>query len=252
MLIYGFIMKKYSDVIFDLFDTLILFRPELLPKIEVNGRESFSTGKDVYRIFTRYFKNYGFNEFYDHFVRSYQKFQELKNADNREYPTRKRFEIMLGGMDVPGYDTDVLQELVVSHMRSLSRSMVFPQGYKAVLSELAKRGYRLSILSNFDCSRTAYDLLKLYKMIHHFDHIFISEDIGWRKPSPRAFEHVTRTLNVRVEDAVYIGDDYERDIIGACRSNIDSILIDPDNRRVSCSPAFASVTRFDQILNVLP
>jgi len=50
-------MKRYSNVIFDLFDTLILFKPELLPKIEINGRESFSTGKDVYRIFTRYCKN---------------------------------------------------------------------------------------------------------------------------------------------------------------------------------------------------
>jgi len=244
-------MKRYSNVIFDLFDTLILFKPELLPKIEINGRESFSTGKDVYRIFTRYFKNYRFDEFYDHFVRSYEKFQKLKNIDNREYPNRKRFEIMLGDMDVRGYETDVLQKLVFSHMKSLSCSMVFPQEYKATLTELVKRGYRLSILSNFDCSKTAYNLLKLYNIIHYFDHVFISEDIGWRKPSPKAFEHVTKTLNVCVEDMVYIGDDYECDIVGACKSNIDSILINPNNKRRSYSPAFASVTQFNQILDVL-
>ena len=116
-------MKKYSDVIFDLFNTLILFRPELLPRIEINGRESFSTGKDVYRTFRRYFGNYEFGEFYDHFARSYKKFQTLKNADNKEYPNRKRFEIMLGDMGISGNDSDLLQKLVATHMKSLSGSM---------------------------------------------------------------------------------------------------------------------------------
>lgn len=244
-------MKRYSDVIFDLFNTLILFRPELLPRIEINGRESFSTGKDVYRTFRRYFGNYEFDEFYDHFARSYKKFQTLKNLDNKEYPNGKRFEIMLDDMGIRGNDS-ALQELVAAHMKSLSGSMTFPQEYTATLTRLVERGYRLSILSNFDCSKAAYDLLNLYNIAHYFDHIFISEDIGWRKPSPRAFEHAVSTLNVSVDDTVYIGDDYERDIVGAYRSNIDSILIDPDGKRRSCSPAFASVPEFDKLLDLLP
>lgn len=246
------LMKRYSNVIFDLFNTLILFRPELLPRIEINGRASFSTGKDVYRTFRKYFDNYEFGEFYDHFARSYEKFQTLKNEENREYPNRKRFEIMLSDMGLCSNDNDLLQNLVASHMKSLSGSMVFPKEYASTLTELIKRGYRLSVLSNFDCSEAAYNLLNLYNITCYFEHIFISEDIGWRKPSPKAFEHAISTLNVSADDTVYIGDDYERDIVGAYKSNIDSILMDPDGRRRSYSPATASVPEFDKLLDLLP
>lgn len=244
-------MKKYSNIIFDLFDTLILFKPELLPKIEINGTEHFSTGKDVFKAFSAYFDEYSFDEFIIYFFDSYKKFQKLKNIDNREYPNRKRFEIMFDMMDLPNNKPEILEELVISHMDSLSRSMVFPEEYRDTITELIKRGYKLSILSNFDYSPTAHKLLELYNITNYFNNIFISEDIGWRKPSPSAFSYVIERLNISPSEAVFIGDDYEKDIIGARNSNIDSIYIDIKNKSDSYSPAIASVNEFKQILDIL-
>ncbi len=245
-------MKRYSNVIFDLFDTLILFQPSLLPKIKFNGKEHFSTGKDVFKTFRKYFENYNFDEFYGHFTNSYKKFQELKDHNNREYPNGKRFEIMLADMGIGDYNPLILQEFTGSHMESLSNSMIFPEEYRATIDGLIKRDYRLSILSNFDCSVTALKLLELNNIKHYFDQIFISENIGWRKPSPKAFEYAINKLNISVCETVYVGNDYERDIIGAQNANIDSIFINPHNQKISCSPAIASLSEFVQILDILP
>ena len=244
-------MKKYSNIIFDLFDTLILFKPELLPKIEINDREHFSTGKDVFKAFSVYYTDYGFDEFITFFFNSYKEFQGLKNIDNREYPNRKRFEIMLDMMGLPIDNPKILEKLVISHMDSLSRSMVFPEEYRATIEELIKRGYKLSILSNFDYSPTAHKLLELYNITNYFNYIFISEEIGWRKPSPSAFRYVIDRLDISPSEAVFIGDDYEKDIIGARNSNIDSIYVDIKKKRDTYSPAIASVNEFKQILDIL-
>ena len=87
-------MKVYKNIIFDLFDTLILFKPELLPEITVNGSLRHSTGPDVYLTFQKHYGIYEINTFYKYFYESYKKFQELKNIDNREYPNSKRFIII--------------------------------------------------------------------------------------------------------------------------------------------------------------
>ena len=244
-------MKKYTNVIFDLFDTIILFKPKLLPKIEINGIEHYSTGKDVYKKFSEYFINYDFNEFYNYFMNSYKEFQKLKNIDNREYPNGKRFEIMLDMMEIPNDNPQIIKELVVSHMDSLSNSMVFPENYISVIEELNQRGYKLSILSNFDYSPTAHKLLEVYGITTYINYIFISVDIGWRKPSPNAFEYALKKLNISPSEAVFIGDDYERDIVGASISNIDSILVDIENKSDKYMPAIASIGEFKQILDIL-
>ncbi|MGI9554239.1 MAG: HAD family hydrolase [Thermodesulfobacteriota bacterium] len=244
-------MKKYSNVIFDLFDTLILFKPELLPKIVVNGTEHFSTGKDVFDCFKEHFPDITFNNFFTFFIDSYKEFQKLKNIDNREYPNRKRFEIMLDLMGIKNGSPEILEQLVHSHMDSLSKSMIFPEKHRSTLSELINRGYKLSILSNFDYSPTAYKLLDAYDLTTYFVYIFISDDIGWRKPSRNAFGYAIRKLNITASDAIFIGDDYERDIIGANNSDIDSIFINFKNEADNHIPAVASVKEFGQILDIL-
>ena len=244
-------MKRYSNIIFDLFDTLILFKPDLLPKIEFKGNEHFSTGKDVFKTFSEYFGNHSFNEFFVYFLKSYKEFQKLKSIDNREYPNRKRFEIMLDMMGIRNNNSIILEKLVTSHMESLSNSMVFMEKHRVAITELIKRGYKLSILSNFDYSPIVYKLLELYNITYCFDYIFISDEIGWRKPSPNAFEYAINRLNISASDAVYIGDNYECDIIGASNSNIDSIFINLHNKKAPYLPAITSVTEFDQILDIL-
>jgi FMN phosphatase YigB (HAD superfamily) len=45
-----------------------------------------------------------------------------------------------------------------------------------------------------------------------FDTIIISEEVGFSKPDKRIFELALHKLNVQPEDALFVGDDLEKDI----------------------------------------
>jgi len=243
-------MKKYKNIIFDLFDTLILFKPELLPGIKIDNKIHHSTGMDVFKTFSDYFSKIDFDEFYNFFTMSYRKFQELKNIDNREYVNSKRFEIMLDQMNL-NYNNKILDDLVVSHMDSLEKSMFFPENHRKVLKYLKEKDHNLSILSNFDYSPTAYKLLEDNGIIHYFDYIFISDQIGWRKPSPKIFEYAIKKIGENKSNILFIGDDYERDILGAYKSGIDSIYINLNNKISNTNQFVKSVNSLNDIISII-
>ena len=243
-------MKEYKNIIFDLFDTLILFKPELLPEIKVNGDLHHSTGFDVYSVFNTYYDDYKFEYFYSYFFDSYKKFQELKNVDNREYHNSRRFHIMLNDMGLE-HNSVIINNLVVSHMNSLEKSMVFPNIHIDILKYLKKKAYNLSILSNFDYSPTVYKLLDKYNITSYFDSILISEVFGWRKPDIKIFNYAIEMNNLNISNTIFIGDDMERDIKGAYNADLDSIYINLKDTDSSFKHYKASVNSLKEITEYL-
>ena len=243
-------MKVYKNIIFDLFDTLILFKPELLPEILVNGSLRHSTGPDVYQTFQKHYGFYEINTFYEYFYKSYNKFQELKNIDNREYPNSKRFIIMLNDMKLE-YTSNILDDLVISHMDSLEKSMIFPENHMEILNYLTGKSYNLSILSNFDYSPTAYKLLEKHNITSYFNSILISDEIGWRKPHIKTFKMAIEQINNYQTETVFIGDDLERDIKGAFNAGIDSIYINLNNLQNSFNDYNYTVNSLEGIRELL-
>lgn len=243
-------MKNYKNIIFDLFDTLILFKPELLPEININGSIHHSTGLDVYEVFSGYYNKCSFEVFIHYFMDSYKKFQNLKNIDNREYHNSRRFHIMLNEMNYE-YNTEIIDKLVNSHMDSLEKSMIFPENHLDILDYLKEKAYNLSILSNFDYSPTVYKLLDKYDLTPYFNSILISESFGWRKPDIKIFDYAIEKNKLNRTNTIFIGDDLERDIIGAYNAKIDSIYINLNNINNSFKHYEASVSSLEEITDYL-
>ena len=55
---------------------------------------------------------------------------------------------------------------------------------------------------------------------YFFDAIVISSDFGFRKPDPRLFHIALAILNTPASEAVYIGNSYETDILGAKAADV--------------------------------
>lgn len=55
--------------------------------------------------------------------------------------------------------------------------------------------------------------------------IFISQNIGYEKPDPKAFLNVTSNLNVNPEECLFIGDSFKNDILGALDVNMAAIWL---------------------------
>ena len=57
--------------------------------------------------------------------------------------------------------------------------------------------------------------------------IFCYKTVGYAKPSPEFFEHISRELQVNMRDLVMIGDNLEKDVMGAVRCGLQAIWYNP-------------------------
>lgn len=94
------------------------------------------------------------------------------------------------------------------------------------LQELRRRGYRLGVISNAD--GRIDPLLESVGLREHFEVVVDSGLVGIDKPDPRIFQHALERMGgIDPPEAVYVGDIYEIDVVGARAAGMRAILIDP-------------------------
>ena len=96
------------------------------------------------------------------------------------------------------------------------------------LAELRRRGLRLGVISNAD--GRVEGLLETVGLREHFEFVIDSALVGMEKPDPRIFCMGLERLGVAPEEAVYVGDIYEIDVVGARAVGMTAVLVDPLNR----------------------
>jgi putative hydrolase of the HAD superfamily len=94
-----------------------------------------------------------------------------------------------------------------------------------VFARLKKFGYRLGVISNSDGS-IARSMNK-FGFAAFFECMIDSQVVGVEKPDSRIFEIALQQIGLPAERCVYVGDNYDRDVIGARRAGLAPILIDP-------------------------
>jgi putative hydrolase of the HAD superfamily len=94
-----------------------------------------------------------------------------------------------------------------------------------VFAQLKKLGYRLGVISNSDGSIAGS--MQKFGFASFFDCMIDSHVVGVEKPNSKIFEIALTQLNISAERCVYIGDNYDRDVIGARNAGMTPILLDP-------------------------
>ena len=78
-------------------------------------------------------------------------------------------------------------------------------------------------------------------------HIFCSREIGHEKPSSHFFDFVVTTLNVPRCDLFMVGDDLERDVMGALASGLNAIWYNRKRARVP-----SNVVAVSDLIDLIP
>lgn len=104
---------------------------------------------------------------------------------------------------------------------------------KEILADL-RQTYRLACVTNGPKNS------QMAKIIHagladSFDLIITSQEIGLDKPHPAIFEYCLQKLDTQAQEALFIGDTFSKDILGAVRCGIRAIWI-ADKRRPCAYP----------------
>lgn len=206
--------RKFQAIFFDLFNTLLHFDYPLLPEVEFQGQRLRTTSVEVYRrLGERLALVIPYEKFLEEFINSRDLATAMKEGD-REIPSLRRFQILQERLGIEA--SGAAEFMVQVHMGEMFRIMHFPEEKRRAFEALPD--YPLVLASNFDHAPTARKALETFGLARRFQAIFISEEVGWRKPSEKFFQIALQESGYPPERCLYVGDDILSDVVGATRA----------------------------------
>lgn len=201
----------YKVIFFDLDDTLWDFQANA--KVAMNSLFLSSSLQNLFPSFESF----------------YSKYQEVNHELWRLYSlgevTKEKLMIdrfLIPLTDAGKNDPLLAKSLGDEYLNILSQQKILVDNCIDIL-ELLKPKYKLAIVSN-GFKEVQYNKLTRSGILHYFEKIILSDEIGYNKPNPQFFFEALKQMNVAPNDAVVVGDNYETDVVGAINSNIDAIF----------------------------
>jgi HAD superfamily hydrolase (TIGR01549 family) len=125
--------------------------------------------------------------------------------------------------------TDDLDEVSVEFVSLWDQEVVenlFPD-VRPCLETLKGLGYRMGVITQHSRPTDfVADLLGKLGILEFFESVISSQSAGLDKPDPRLFELGLEALRIDPEEAVYVGNDYRKDMVGARDAGMTAILLD--------------------------
>lgn len=119
-----------------------------------------------------------------------------------------------------------LMDAAQAYARPIREGVSVVTGAVEALAELRSRDIRVGLVSNTIWPGTLLleDLLDL-GLLQSIEHTIFSGDAGVWKPMPAIFERMLEALEVKAEEAVFVGDNPSEDILGAQRLGLRTIWV---------------------------
>jgi HAD superfamily hydrolase (TIGR01549 family) len=127
------------------------------------------------------------------------------------------------GFKVTPQDTHVKAALNV-FFQDFIDTLELREGAKKLLQQTAAQ-YRVGLISNFTHAPVIHKSLRKVGIHPYFNAIVISEEVGWRKPSPIIFQDMLKRLKVSADEVVFIGDSPLEDIKGAKDAGFKTVFV---------------------------
>ncbi|MBQ8887237.1 MAG: YjjG family noncanonical pyrimidine nucleotidase [Candidatus Gastranaerophilales bacterium] len=173
--------------------------------------------------------------------------QYEKGIITREDIFRTRFPMLFKEY---GYNVDGI-EFENAFQKYFKTQYKFVDGAVELVDYLSKK-YDLYVASNSLYS-TQVSRLTNAGLINHFKDLFVSDAIGYQKPTKEFFEGCfCKILNFSKEETIIIGDSLSSDIKGGCRVGIKTCWFNPKKLENNTEyKADYEVTSLDEIRNIL-
>jgi len=134
----------------------------------------------------------------------------------------------------------------LDHLLTLQRrwSAKASPGAVDFITLLRDHGYKVALCSNWEDDIAPY---LSQAGLPSFDAVVTSAEVGARKPHRRIFEEVLARVGSRPEDCVFVGDNWDSDIVGALRVGMAAVWLRRDR---ATRGLFPLVAEFDSILDL--
>ena len=208
---------KYTDLVFDLYGTLV----------DIHTEESDLVWEKTAFYFGFYGAHYTGKELKAAFQANLAA-REAKAGQSYEcFPDLPFEEVMAELFRAKGVRKNAkalgINAAQLFRISSLDYIKLYPGALDA-LAKLRKAGYRLWLLSNAQAIFTAYEL-RLLGLGEQLDGIYLSSNYQCRKPDLRFYQALIDDRNLDVSKTLMIGNDRQPDIAGANNAGMATLYM---------------------------
>jgi putative hydrolase of the HAD superfamily len=137
---------------------------------------------------------------------------------------------------------------ILGKWMSFDLKMVLFEDVVPALTHLKEGGLILGLISNVD-----RDIAPLYQglgLSNWLQVMVISQEVGFNKPQPEIFLAALKQAGVKPSEAIYVGDQYQIDVVGASKVGMRGILLDRNDllEEISDCPKIRRLTEVTEHL----
>mgnify|MGYP000178212041 CR=1 FL=1 len=230
------IAKKYNWILLDLDDTLFDYSKTEFYSLQKLCEEFFGKfNEEIY-------KSYGTinRKYWTAFQKDEIKIDDVKVGRFKEF----------ADVNFPDIKTDsqILSERFIDF---LSESTILLDGAIDFLDFLIDNNFKPSVITN-GIRRNQLSRLKLSGTAKYFEHVIISEEVGFAKPRKEYFDYAKSKINFENERTLIIGDNIDTDIKLGQMHEVDTCwfnIIEKENHS-DIKPTY-EVKSFDELKSLL-
>ena len=220
---------KYTDLVFDLYGTLV----------DIHTEENALVWEKTAFYFGFYGARYTGPELKAAFEKALRRREAVAGQSYECFPDIPFEEVMAELFREKGVtenaDTLGIQAAQLFRISSLDYIRLYPGALDA-LAMLRRKGYRLWLLSNAQAIFTACEL-RLLGLGDQLDGIYLSSNYQCRKPDLRFYRALIRDRDLDVSKTLMIGNDRMTDIAGAKAAGMATLYMHTDLTPANQEPA---------------
>ncbi len=214
-------MKDYKFFFFDLDDTLCNYK---LAKEKANSRinkEIEHYGIDIATFNERYILNETI------LMKSF-----LEGKLSKSEYRRKRYSDVLSTFFVDNVD-EIADKLNLIFMEEGNINIKLFDDVIPFLKKIKKANKKVAIITNGPTDGQM-SKIKNTGLLDYVDNIYISEEVGFAKPSKAIFNKATFDLGALPKESIMIGDNIKDDYYGAKAVGMNAVLLNRFNKSINC------------------
>tara|TARA_B100000945_G_scaffold308018_1_gene297105 strand:+ start:2353 stop:3063 length:711 start_codon:yes stop_codon:yes gene_type:complete len=214
---------KIKAVLFDLYGTLAGFEPS-----------RFLIQSQVVKKYNLFLTQQGVSKGYflaDKFMAEQNAVKPVRSMNQIEKENFfARYEQLVLSGDALDVNLDLCKK-IFKELQQVSYSMVLYPDVIDSLIKLKSLNFKLGLISNMD--KLGSELLNEFKLSEYMDICVTSKEANVEKPDPQIFNLALSKLNIKPEEAIYVGDQILSDVEGASNSGMTPVLMDRENSHVN-------------------
>ena len=149
---------------------------------------------------------------------------EVLSANEGSWPpVFSRLDAIRATLERLSLPTEDVAELSALHHRTRLEYVSLLAGARAAV-EQARAGHQVGLITNGPGEEQRQKLART-GLEAHFESVTVSGEIGVAKPDRGIFETALASLGVGAEEAVFVGNNFQADVVGARGAGLDAVWL---------------------------